>query len=135
MQLRYALVCDYANVTNDGKLNALGVLDRIYAGQYPAIHRMMFMVMSFESDHDDEEQTRAIDVQLIDPDANVVSRIQGQIQFGAGKQILNQIHVFQDQMFNQPGAYQFNIFFDESLVKSVDLELILVQHPQTEGTG
>jgi hypothetical protein len=127
VQLRYALIADFANVTQDGKLNVLGVMDRIFSPQYPAVHRVMFLVVSLESEHEDDEQTRAIDIQLIDPDAQVVSRIQGQIEFGAGKQILNQIHVFQDVLFQGPGAYQFNIFFEETLTKTVDLELLLLQ--------
>ena len=127
MNLRYAIAADFANVTQDGKLNVLGVMDRIYAPQYPAMHRVLFFVMALESDHDDEEQTRTLDIQLIDPDAQIVSRITGQFQFGAGKQIVNQIHVFQEVLFQQPGAYQFNVFFDDELVKTVDLELMLVQ--------
>ena len=126
MILRYALVADFANVTNEGKVNIVGVTDRIYAQQYPAIHRVMFLVMSLESEHEDDEQTRSIDVQLIDPDAQLVSRIQGQIEFGSGPQILNQIHVFQDLLFQAPGNFQFNVFFDEVLVKSLPLELVLM---------
>jgi hypothetical protein len=135
--LRYALLADFANVTNDGKVNILGVADRIFSQQYPAVHRLMFLVMSLESEHDDDEQTRSIDIQLIDPDAQLVSRIQGQIEFGAGKQIVNQIHVFQDVLFNAPGAYQFNIFFDEAQVKAVELELLLMpaQPPYTMPPG
>lgn len=129
MILRYAILADFANVTNDGKVNIFGVMDRIFSQQFPAVHRAMFLVMSLESEHEDDEQKRAIDVQLIDPDAQIISRIQGQIEFGAGKQILNQIHVFQDVMFKSAGAYQFNIFFDEALKKTVDLELILMQPP------
>ena len=129
MLLRYALVADFANVTNEGKVNIVGITDRIFSQQYPAVHRVMFLVMSLETEHEDDEQTRSIDVQLIDPDAQLVSRIQGQIEFGSGKQILNQIHVFQDLLFNAPGNYQFNVFFDERLVKSVELELVLVSPP------
>lgn len=131
MILRYALLGDYANVTNDGKLNVLGVMDRIFSPQFPAVHRVMFLVMSLESEPDDDGQTRDVDVQLIDPDAQIISRIQGQIEFAdAGKQILNQIHVFQDVLFGAPGAYQFNIFLAGQLSKTIDLELILMQPNQ-----
>ena len=129
MQLRYALIADFANVTQDGKLNVVGVMDRIFSPQFPAVHRVMFLVMSMESDHEDEQQSRAIDVQLIDPDAQVLSRLQGQIEFGSGKQILNQIHVFQDILFQGPGSYQFNIFFDDQHIKTLDLELVLLPAP------
>lgn len=132
MILRYAILADFANVTNDGKVNIFGVMDRIFSQQFPAVHRAMFLVMSLESEHEDDEQKRNIDVQLIDPDAQIISRIQGQIEFGIGKQILNQIHVFQDVMFKSAGAYQFNVFFDETLIKTVDLELILMQQPQAQ---
>jgi hypothetical protein len=33
------------------------------------------------------------------------------------------VHIFQDLRFDHPGPYQFNIFFDGRMVKTLELEL------------
>ncbi len=42
--IEYALFCDYANVSMDGKLNMSGIFDRIMTEQVPAVHPQMFVV-------------------------------------------------------------------------------------------
>jgi len=131
MQLRYALLCDHANVTQDGKLNCIGIFDRLFATSFPALHRELFLVTAFETDPEDEGEQRQIHIQLINSDGQTLTDLQGQIEFGVGKQVVNQLHVFHDLQFASSGPYQFNIFFDDNLVKAIDLELVLVQPEQS----
>lgn len=126
MELRYALLADFANVTQDGKLNILGVFDHLYARSFPALHRQLFLVNSIDAGREDEGQHREIKIQMINADGAVLHEIQEHLTFGMGKQIVNQVHLFHDLTFAQPGPYQFNIFFGEQLVKSLELELQLV---------
>jgi hypothetical protein len=123
MLLRYAILCDFANVTQEGKLNILGVFDRLFAVNFPAIHRELFLVTCIETEPEDEGGQHEMQVQLINQDANVLADLRGQINLGPGKQIINQLHVFQDLRFETPGAYQFNIFLNNRNVKTIDLEL------------
>ncbi|HEY3781724.1 MAG TPA: hypothetical protein VGL56_11605 [Fimbriimonadaceae bacterium] len=123
MELRYALLSDFANVTQDGKLNVIGILDHLYSIQFPTIHRQLYMVTSTATDLEDEDTTREIHVQLINADGEVLQDLKGQVNFARGKQIFNQVHIFQDLVFNQAGPYQFNIFFDGRMVKTLELEL------------
>ena len=127
MQLRYALLADFANVTQDGKLNILGVFDNLYALTFPAVHRQLFLVDSIESDREDEGQTREVRIQMINADGDVLHELNGQFVFGLGNQTMNQVHLFHDLRFESPGPYQFNIFFGEHIVKTLDLELLQVQ--------
>ena len=129
MDLRYALLADFANVTGDGKLNIVGVCDRIYSVSFPALHRQLFLVTSIETGPEDDGQSRNIKIQMINADGHVLTQLDGQVTFAAGKQIFHQIHMFNDLRFEQPGPYQFNIFFDGKPVKTLDLELELVQQP------
>ncbi len=123
------MIAEYANVTGDGKLNLMGVTDRIYAYQFPAVHRDLIIVNSIETDNDDENTTQDLQVQLIDPDGHTVAELTGQLQIGPGKQVFHQIHVFQDVKFDVPGAFQVNLFFNNVLVQTVALELVLVPQP------
>jgi hypothetical protein len=127
MQLRYAMLADYANVTQDGKLNIVGVFDNLYALSFPAVHRQLFLVNSIEADNEDEGQTREVKIQMINADGEVLHELKGHFAFGHGKQTVNQIHLFHDLRFDAPGPYQFNIFFSEHHVKTLDLELMQVE--------
>lgn len=131
MQLRYAIVCDYANGTQDGRLNIMGVLDRLYAANFPAVHRTMFFVVSIELGPEDEGQDHEVHIQLIDGDARTLADLRGHFRFGPADRILNQVHQLHDLGFETPGLYRFNVFLDGALAKTIDLEL--VQLPQPEG--
>lgn len=41
--VEYALFCDYASVSMDGKLNLNGIFDRIFTEKVPATHPQMFV--------------------------------------------------------------------------------------------
>ncbi|MFA6024197.1 MAG: hypothetical protein WC777_03210 [Candidatus Gracilibacteria bacterium] len=42
--IEYAVFCDYASMSMDGKVNLVGIFDRIMAEQVPAMHPQMFVV-------------------------------------------------------------------------------------------
>lgn len=128
MHLRYAIVCDYANGTQDGRLNICGVLDRLYATAFPAVHRTMFFVVSIELGPEDEGEDHEVHIQLMDGDAVTLADLRGHFRFGVGDRILNQVHQLHDLGFQAPGLYRFSVFLDGALAKTVDLEL--VQMPQ-----
>ncbi|MEQ1933559.1 MAG: hypothetical protein ABL962_06735 [Fimbriimonadaceae bacterium] len=130
MKLRYALIAEYANVTGDGKLNLMGVTDRLYAFQFPAIHRDLIIVNSLETENDEDGSNQSVHIQLIDSDGRTLTEVTGQILIQGGRQVFNQIHVFQDVHFAQPGAYQINVSFSGQQQAILDLELIQIQQPE-----
>lgn len=131
MTLRYALMGDFANVTQDGKINVSGIFDRLFAPSFPAVHRQLFLVTCLETEPGDELNAHLIQVRLIDQDGKVLTSLEGQLQVGPGKQVVNQIHVFQDLRFDQPGNYEFNLSCDGNLVRTVGLELQELPPAQT----
>jgi hypothetical protein len=135
MELRYALIADFANATQEGKLNVMGIFDRLFAVTFPAVHRQLFLVTSIETDPEDDGQSREILIQMINDDGVVLTELKGQVNFAVGKQIFNQVHIFQDLRFENPGSYQFNVFFDGRMVKTLDLELQILPPTQTVGSA
>lgn len=122
---------DFANVTQDGKINVSGIFDRLFAHSFPAVHRQLFLVTCLESEPGDDLNPHLIQVQLIDQDGKVLTKLEGQLQVGAGKQVVNQIHVFQDLRFDQAGTYEFNLSCDGSLLRTISLELHELPPSQT----
>jgi len=47
MQLRIAALADYTNITDNGKLNILGIFSQIHAVSVPATHPQMQFVVQF----------------------------------------------------------------------------------------
>ncbi len=129
MRLRYALITDYANVTGDGKLNLIGVSDRIFAYQFPAVHRELYVINSIETENEDDGTVQPIHVQVIDPDGRTLSEIKGEVQIEGPKQIFNQIHCFRDISFVAPGSYQINIFVNGDKASEMTLELMQITAP------
>ena len=135
MELRYALIADFANATQEGKLNVMGIFDRLFAVSFPAVHRQLFLITSIQTDPEDEGESREIELQMINADGVVLTELKGQVYFSVGKQVFNQVHIFQDLRFENPGSYQFNVFFDGRMVKTLDLELSVLPPTQTNGSA
>ncbi len=130
MRLRFALLADFANVTNDGKLNIIGVTDRLHAYHFPAVHRELYVINGLETDNEDEGRTHEVHVRVINPDGRVISEIGGQLAIeGGGKQILNQVHCFRDIQFLSAGAHQVNILLNGTTACELNLELIQIEQP------
>jgi hypothetical protein len=131
MRLRYALVADYANVTGDGKPNVVGITDRLYAYQFPALHRELYVVNGIETDNDDEGTTQEILVTVIDPDGRVLAEIRGSLEINGPKQTLHQLHCIRDLTFAAPGNYQVNIHYNGQQVAEYGIELVQLAQPET----
>ncbi len=57
-------ICDYATISQEGKLSILGIFDQIYVTQFPAQHLRMFVVSSLTGL---AGSSHTITLRLIDP--------------------------------------------------------------------
>jgi hypothetical protein len=126
VKLRFAVLAEYANVTGDGKLNILGITDHLYAYNFPAIHRDLVVVNSLETENEDDGTKQEIRVQIIDPDGKMISNAGGILDIVGLRQVVNQVHVFQDLQFAAPGGYEVQIYVNNQLVKTLDLGLVQI---------
>lgn len=129
VKLRFAVLADYANVTGDGKINILGVLDQIYAYAFPATHRELVVVNSFETENTEDGAKLDMGVKIIDPDGHTLSEIGGVLQIAGLRQVVNQIHVFQDLEFQMAGAHEVHLLVDHATVHVMELNLVKIQEP------
>jgi hypothetical protein len=49
MQVSFALFADAANLSQEGKLNILGVFDAVHVGQFPALHPRATLVVRLKA--------------------------------------------------------------------------------------
>lgn len=133
MKVRFAVLADYSNVTQEGKINILGVFDVIHALQFPAVHSEMQLVMRFEADISERNHQKDVEVRLIDERGEQLLDLRGRIAVGdtiAGTLLFyTQVLVLRNVSFPREGDYQFDIYIDSVRNHSTPLKVV----PITEG--
>ena len=128
MKVRFAVLADYVNVTQEGKINILGVFDFIYAAQFPTNHHEMQLVMRFEADITERGQQKELQVLLIDQQGEKVLELNGRMTIGDAKPgdllLFNQVLTFRNIAFKNEGDYQFDIYVDGALKSNVQLKVV-----------
>ena len=127
MQMTIGLLADYANVSQEGKLNIMGVFDRIYAPTFPAVHPEMRLVMRFEFSAAELGRERLLEVRLTDADGRTLSGWSRPLPVpkpdGQTKAIMNQVLTIQGLAFERPGDYAFSVLIDADEKGSIPFTL------------
>ena len=126
MDIDLALLADAATVDASGKLNILGVFDRITAGEFPARHGRVAMVLRFSAGLDDAG-THEMVLRIKGPSGEELASLSGNIQFGPGGRgsggrikvphVLNLDGI----VFENPGRYSFDVSVDGEHQVSIPL--------------
>jgi hypothetical protein len=130
MQVKLALLADYANVTAEGKLNILGIFDRINVNDVPAVHPQMHLILRLEAHPAERERTHNIEIRLYDPDGQTVFEVRGDIvpQGSPGQTIAtNQILTLNNLQLTKTGGYTFVVFVNNDLKSEVPLGVELTK--------
>ena len=137
MQVKLAVLADYANVTADGKLNILGIFDRINLGQLPAVHPQMHLVLRLEAQQAERDRPHKIEIRLHDPQGATIFEVNGDIvPHGDGAQPIsaNQILTLNNLQLEKVGAYSFAIFVDNDLKSELPLHVTFVSMQPAPGS-
>lgn len=106
-----ALLADEANVSQEGKLNVMGVFDRIAATAFPTIHPKMVFVFRVQAEYADSGQQYPVRARLMDEDGGVLFEATGDIvppRVAPGEFVTaNQIFTLVGVRLPQPGNYKF----------------------------
>lgn len=124
MQVKLALLADYANVTAEGKLNILGIFDRINVQSLPAVHPQMHLILRLEAHPAERDRTHIVEIRLHDPDGDTVFEVKGDLvpHGQSGRTIAtNQILTLNNLQLGKTGGYTFVVFVDNDLKSEVPL--------------
>jgi hypothetical protein len=77
MDVTFAVLADYANVSREGKLNVMGIFDRVFARQLPSRFPPMQLVIRLEAQPAELDREHAIRIQLSDPEGAALFDING----------------------------------------------------------
>lgn len=124
MQVRIAVLADFASVSIGNKLNILGIFTNIYANKVPAVHPQMQLVTMLEFDSM-EVGDKNLKIVLVDEDGRELFSISGAIKVERapeGRQISHHsIFTFNNLNFPAFGEYEFIILVDNDKKGSVSL--------------
>jgi len=113
MKIPMAVLADEANVSQEGKLNVLGVFDRIQATAVPVMHPRMVFAFRVQTEHADSGRTFPVQVRLADAEGQVLFEAVGEI---TGAPIapgdlatLNQVFSLVGVEFPREGLHRFTV--------------------------
>ncbi|MGD8866093.1 MAG: hypothetical protein PVI01_00650 [Gemmatimonadales bacterium] len=127
MELDFALVADAANVSQEGKLNILGIFDTIWGREFPVRHGSMVFVLRVRADFT-EQGDHTLEVRLIDADGKQLFKAEGPMHVpGGGPGQAIKPHVIlglTGVSFSSPGDYSFEVIIDGQHLRSVPLHVM-----------
>lgn len=140
MDIDLAVLADAATVDRSGKLNILGVMDRIQAREFPIRHGRLALVLRFSADPG-EVRTHRITIRLRDPEDSEVLKVNGKVEL-SGTRDRETDHLKVPQVLNLdgiqfpgPGEYRFEVSVDQALKATLPLRLQLLPQTKGESTG
>lgn len=140
MKVSFALLCDYALLSSDMKLSALGFFSRIRTAQFPAIHPRAFLVFEIELDYTEVGKDFTVKVECVDADGAPILQARTQIRTeGSGKPgdrpRIPQFLQLPPLTFKKAGAYDINIFAGGDLSPyHLTFDVVLIE-PSEQGSG
>jgi hypothetical protein len=133
MHIPMALLADEANLSQEGKLNVLGVFDRIAAAAFPTVHPKMVFVFRVQAEYGDAGRSFPVRVRLMDEDGAVLFDASGAIAPPAvapgGFVTANQLFSLVGVQFPRPGIYKFVVNVGELPPHETPLMLVEVSMP------
>jgi hypothetical protein len=117
MDVKLAVLADFASITREGKLNILGIFDEINTPELPAQLPMFYVVVSYEAGPAEFDTEKSTQIAVTDADGNVMVRLQQDITVSrvrrpGTRSTMNQITGIVGMPFPKAGDYQFAILID-----------------------
>ena len=111
MRIPMAFLADEANISQEGKLNVLGVFDRIAGAEFPVVHPRMVFAFRVQAEFADGGRNVPVQVLLVNEDGDVLFEAAGEInppvvppgEFSTA----NQVFTLVGMTFPAPGVYRF----------------------------
>ena len=132
MDVKLAFVADAANDAQ-GKLNVLGIFDRVNPSEYPYIHPQMCLVVSFEASPAEFGRTKNIEIMLLDPDARPLSSMKASGKVPKPEAGTQAHFQFILRLVNTPfpkhGPYEFAILVGGDRKASIQIEAVPIPKP------
>jgi len=137
MDVSLAVLADYANVSREGKLNIMGIFDRIFARQLPGQFPPMQVVIRLDAHFAEMGREHTIQIQLRDPDGDTIFDINGSFTPVGGEAgevaPLNHIISLGNLPLKAAGGHTVVIWVDNDLKKEIPLKVVRAPSEPAQG--
>jgi hypothetical protein len=128
MDIKLAVLADFASMTREGKLNILGIFDEINTPKLPAQLPIFYVVVSYEAGPAEFDSEKSAQIAVTDADGNVMVRLEQKIVVlrasrPGTRSTMNQISGIVGLPFPKAGDYQFAILIDGREEKTIRLRV------------
>jgi hypothetical protein len=135
VDVNLALLADYANVSQDGKLNIMGIFQEVNPPVLPFALPQMYLVLSFVAGPAEFGSTKNIRIALLESDGSEMLTLEGQMEVPrpprpGSRAYMNQVIGLNGITFHRPGGYDFAILIGGETRGTVSLH---VNEPITGG--
>ncbi|MDQ3697057.1 MAG: hypothetical protein M3373_03390 [Gemmatimonadota bacterium] len=124
MQVSFALFADAANLSQEGKLNILGVFDAVQVAAFPAVHPRAHLVVRLKGERTDVG-SHAVTLRWMNPDANELWASTGELNVGTPPPGVTEMDMpliaALDLPLDRTGTYTMRIALDHVAVAVVQL--------------
>lgn len=116
MMVDMCVLADAANTTHEGKLNVLGIFDRLGVGSLPAVHKQMAVVLRLRVEFADGRDAHTVRLAMEDPDGKKLVDLEGETRVGEVEPgsftHTNQVFNVRDLRFEKEGTYRVRVWLD-----------------------
>jgi hypothetical protein len=128
VEVKLAVLADYANVSQDGKLNIMGIFQEINAPSLPFPLPQMFLVLTFEAGPAEFGSQKQLRIVLVDDDGEEKIALEGEVQVPRpprrGRQAyINEAIGLAGVPFEKAGDYHFAILVGGETKETVPLHV------------
>lgn len=126
MDVTLAVTCDYANVSQEGKLNILGVSLGVDPPVLPYQVPQLYLVLSFEAGAAEFDTQKHVRIALLESDGTELFGLEGPIPVHrpdrpGSKAYINQVVALEGLYFEKSGDYAFHILVNGEEKRTVPL--------------
>jgi len=126
MQVQFALFADAANVSQEGKLNILGVFDALHVGQLPSLHPRATFVVRLKAVADDHGP-HGVGLEWTSPGGTLLWSSRGELLVGEPPDGTEGIDVpllaVIDLPLDMPGIYTMIVSIDDAEASRTSLHV------------
>ena len=132
MHLSFALFADGANISQEGKLNILGVFDAMQVSSFPSVHPRAHLVVRLKGSRSDVGPHQVY-LAWRNPEGNDLWTSNGQLDIGAPPGGVSEIDMPLiapiDLPLDQPGVYTMTVMLDGEMQGELRLHVRDVAAP------
>lgn len=130
MEVPYAFLADSANYSQEGKINVLGIFNRLSAPKFPTTHPSMSFVMRLEASPAEAGQTKKVEIHIMDEDGKRLGTLSADLEIpqeeSGRRTIIDSILAIKMFKFPHPGVYSFTVLVGGEPKKEVTLEIVQI---------